>query len=141
MNILTKIALTTASVAFISAPAFASVPAVVHSRLWNHGDELGITTDVSAVKTGRIDFQVINNSRDTVHEIMVRKVKSFDDVLPSNDKDKSVLEDEHDDFGEVASLKPGQTAGLTVNLAPGKYMLIANIPGHDHMTSDLVVTK
>ncbi len=143
MNMLTKIALTTISMAFISAPAFASAPAVVHAKLWNHGDEMGITTDVSTVKAGKVDFQVVNDSRDTVHEMLVRKVKSFDDVLPYNDKDKSVLEDEHNDFGEVAALKPGQSGGLTVNLTPGKYMLICNIPGHykDHMVKDLTVTK
>jgi len=143
MNVLTKIALTTASMAFLSAPAFASVPAEVHSKIWNHGDEMGITTDVSAVKAGKINFRVVNDSRDTLHEMVVRKVNSFDDVKPFKDKDKSVLEDEHNDFGEVASLKPGQSANLTVNLTPGKYILIANNPGHnrDHMVSDLTVTK
>ena len=144
MNTLTKIALTTVSVAFLSGPAFASVPEVVHAKFWNHGDQVSISTDVSTIKAGKVDFQVANNSWNTVHEILVRKVTSFDDELHYNsDKDKSVLELEHNNLGEVAVLKPGQTGDITVNLTPGKYKLIGSVPGHykDPLVSDLVVTK
>jgi len=142
MKMLTKIALVSVSMAAVSGQVLASVPEVVHARLWNHDDKMGITTDVSTVKAGKVDFEVVNESRTMVHEMLVVKVNSFDDVLPYNDKDASILEDETNDFGEVSELEPGQSGSLTVNLTPGKYMLICNIPGHykDHMYSQLVVT-
>ena len=40
------------------------------------------------------------------------------------DKDKA------GDKGEVSELDPGKSDTLTVDLTPGKYLLICNVPGH-----------
>lgn len=143
MKMLTKIALVSVSMAAVSGQVLASVPEVVHARLWNHDDKMGITTDVATVKSGKVDFEVVNDSKNMVHEMLVVKVKSYDDALPYSDKDASIIEDKTNDFGEVSELEPGQSGNLTVNLKPGKYILVCNIPGHykSHMYTDLLVTQ
>ena len=143
MNMMTKIVVLAVSVGAVSAPAFAAVPEVVHAKLWNHDGRMGITTDVTTVRAGKVDFEVVNDSGDLAHEMLVVKVKSFDEVLPYNDKNASVVEDETNDFGEVSELEPGQSGSLEVNLKPGKYVLLCNVPGHykSHMFADLLVTQ
>jgi uncharacterized cupredoxin-like copper-binding protein len=141
---LTKIALVAVSAGVISTQAFAAVPEVVHAKLWNHDDgKMGITTDVSRVKAGKIDFEVTNDSKSMVHEMLVVKVKTFKEALPYNDNQARIIEDKTNDFGEVSELEPGQSGSLTLNLKPGKYMLVCNIPGHykSHMYTDLLVTQ
>ena len=144
MKMLTKFALLAVSVAAVSGQAFASVPEVVHAKLWNHNDgKMGITTDVSRVKAGKIDFEVSNDSGNMVHEMLVVKVNSFNEALPYNPKKASVIEDQTNDFGEVSELEPGKSGSLTVDLKPGKYLLVCNMPGHymSHMYTDLLVTR
>jgi len=143
MKLLTKVTLVAISISAVSAQAFASVPEVVNAKLWDHGGQMGISTDVSTVRAGKIDFEVVNDSKALVHEMLVVKVNSYDDTLPYDNKDAKIIEDETVDFGEVSELEPGQSGNLTVNLKPGKYMLICNMPGHykSLMYSDLLVTK
>lgn len=143
MNMLTKIAVVAISLGTVSAPALASVTEVVNAKLWNHDGQMGITTDHSTVKAGKIDFEVVNDSDTMVHEMLVIKVSSYDDALPYDDKDASVIEDDTYDFGEVSELEPGQSGSLEVNLKPGKYLLVCNMPGHykAHMYTKLLVTE
>ena len=144
MKMLTKFALVAVSVAAVSGQAFASVPEVVHAKLWNENDgRMGITTDVSRVKAGKIDFEVVNDSKNLVHEMLVIKVGSYGENLPYNAKNASVIEDQTNDFGEVSGLQPGKTGSLAVDLKPGKYLLVCNMPGHykAHMYTNLLVTK
>jgi len=143
MKTLTKFTFAAFSVVAVSAQAMAAVPQVVHAKLWNHDEQMGITTDVSTVKAGKIDFEVHNDSRNLVHEMLVVKVKSYDDPLPYDNKDASIIEDDTNDFGEVSELEPGQSGSLTVNLRPGKYLLLCNVRGHykSHMYTSLLVTQ
>ena len=143
MKMLTKIALLAVSVGAVSAQAFAAVPEVVHAKLWNHDGQMGISTDAYSVKAGKIDFEVVNESSSMVHEMLVVKMDGSDDALPYSDKDARIIEDETYDFGEVSELEPGQSGRLVVNLKPGKYLLVCNMPGHykSHMYTDLVVTQ
>jgi uncharacterized cupredoxin-like copper-binding protein len=54
-----------------------------------------------------------------------------------------VDEDKAGDKGEVSELNPGQSGSLTVTLAPGKYVLVCNVPGHygAGMWAEFDVTK
>lgn len=144
MKMLTKIALLAVSVGAISGQAFASVPEVVHAKLWNHNDgKMGITTDVARVKAGKIDFEVANDSKNMVHEMLVIKVGSYSENLPYNAKNASIVEDQTKDYGEVSELQPGKSGSLKVDLQPGKYLLVCNMPGHykAHMYTNLLVTQ
>jgi uncharacterized cupredoxin-like copper-binding protein len=142
MKTLSKIALVFISVAAMSAQAAVKDTRVVNVKLWDQGSTMGITTDRPTVKAGKITFEVENDSKSLVHEMLVVKVISFDDSLPYDERTARVYEDRVPDFGEVAELEPNQSGELAVNLKPGKYLLVCNMPGHYKMQmySDLEVT-
>ena len=143
MKMLTKVTLLAISIGAVSAQAFASVPEVVNAKLWDQGGQMGISTDVSTVKAGKIDFEVFNDSKALVHEMLVIKVRDFEEALTYDSKDGKIVEDKTQDIGEVSELEPGKSGSLTVNLKPGKYMLVCNMPGHykSHMYTNLLVTQ
>jgi uncharacterized cupredoxin-like copper-binding protein len=142
MKTLSRIALVVISVAAISAQAAIKDTQVVNVKLWDQGSKMGITADRSRVKAGKITFDVENDSKTLVHEMLVVKVGGFDETLPYNPKTAKVYENRVADFGEVSELEPSQSGKLAVNLKPGKYLLVCNMPGHYKMKmySDLVVT-
>ncbi len=71
-----------------------------------------------------------NNSKDTVHEMIVMYLQEPGKPLPYIAGDKRVDEDKAGDKGEVSELDPGQSGTLTVNLKAGTYLLICNVAGH-----------
>nr|WP_275125813.1 sulfocyanin-like copper-binding protein [Vibrio fluvialis] len=91
---------------------------------------MGIKLDVPSVVEGSVSFEVINSSKTMVHEMLVVKVNNFHESLPYQTNEARVIEDKVQDFGEVSELEPGQSGSLTVNLKPGKYLLLCNISGH-----------
>ncbi|ELV8684308.1 hypothetical protein QNE28_004307 [Vibrio fluvialis] len=125
--------------AFATVVMTAQVPAasmsaqVVHADLWDQMGVMGIKLDVPSVVEGSVSFEVINSSKTMVHEMLVVKVNNFHENLPYQANEARVIEDKVQDFGEVSELEPGQSGSLTVNLKPGKYLLLCNIPGHYEM--------
>ncbi|MFC2967506.1 hypothetical protein [Acidimangrovimonas pyrenivorans] len=137
-------------------PALAASGEVVHVSLWDKGDNamdklgeeppmgfnmigaakhdklatMGVTATPDAIKAGKITFEVTNNSKDTVHEMIVAPIKSKDEVLPYNKEEMRVEEEKAGHLGEVSELDPGASGALTLTLKPGEYILYCNIPGH-----------
>jgi len=91
---------------------------------------LGITTDVTAVPAGTITFDVTNNSKDILHEMILSPVPADGAPLPYIASDYKVDEDAASHLGEVSELDPGKGGKLTVDLVPGRYILFCNIPAH-----------
>lgn len=91
---------------------------------------MGITATPAAVKAGKITFKVKNSSKDTIQEMIVMYLVNPKDPLPYIAAENRVDEDKAGDKGEVSELDPGASGSLTVNLKPGKYVLICNVPGH-----------
>jgi len=87
-----------------------------------------LSTD--SAKAGVVTFKVTNNSKDTVHEMIVIPVKNVNQPLPYDEEENRVDEDKAGHMGEVEELKPGSSGSLTVALKPGHYLLICNVPGH-----------
>jgi uncharacterized cupredoxin-like copper-binding protein len=75
--------------------------------------------------------------------MLVVKVKDFEQALAYDSKDGKIVENKTHDIGEVSELEPGKSGSLTVDLKPGKYMLVCNMPGHykSHMYTNLLVTN
>lgn len=132
----------------LSAPAPAH-DAVIKVSLWDKGGEaemptglgmgmggdmskatMGIKVSMNAVEAGKVTFDVTNDSKDAVHEMVVGPIKSENDKLPYNASENEVDEDSMGDLGEVSELDPGQSGSLTLNMKPGKYILYCNISGH-----------
>ena len=94
------------------------------------GGYMGIKASPGAVKAGEITFNVTNDSKDTVHEMIVMYLANPGKPLPYLEAENRVDEDKAGDKGEVSELDPGKSGTLTVELKAGKYLLICNVPGH-----------
>ena len=91
---------------------------------------MGMKVSPGAVKAGRVTFKVKNDSKDTIHEMIVMFLADPKKSLPYIDAENRVDEDKAGDKGEVSELDPGKSGSLTVDLKAGKYLLICNVPGH-----------
>jgi uncharacterized cupredoxin-like copper-binding protein len=91
---------------------------------------MGITASPGTVKAGQVTFNVKNDSKDTVHEMIVMYLADPGKPLPYLEAENRVDEDKAGDKGEVSELDPGKSGALTVELKAGKYLLICNVPGH-----------
>ncbi|MDF2389279.1 hypothetical protein JMG10_48170 [Nostoc ellipsosporum NOK] len=91
---------------------------------------MGIKVSPGAVRAGKVTFKVKNDSKDTIHEMIVMFLADPKKPLPYIDAENRVDEDKAGDQGEVSELDPGKSGSLTVDLKAGKYLLICNVPGH-----------
>jgi uncharacterized cupredoxin-like copper-binding protein len=91
---------------------------------------MGIGVSQETVRAGEITFEVINTSTDSIHEMIVTKLKDLTQVFPYNPNESRVIEDQLEDLGEVSELEPNQTGALRLDLKPGNYLLFCNVPGH-----------
>ena len=124
---------------------------VVNVSLWDKGVEMAMATDlgfpaagkdmskvtmgialsVDTVKAGEITFEALNSSKDTIHEMIITRLRDLSRLFPYNNSESRIDEDKMPDIlGEVSELDPGKTAALRLDLLPGKYLLFCNIPGH-----------
>lgn len=91
---------------------------------------MGITLDRDTVPAGEVTFEVVNDSKSIIHEMVVSPVADPSVPLPYITDEEKVDEDAAGHLGEVAELDPGKSGALTVTLEPGSYILYCNIPGH-----------
>ncbi len=138
-------------VLFTAAAGAAMAATTIHVSLWDKGanmqmvtgDEyepnakidmskatMGVKAMPDMAKAGVVTFKVTNNSKDTIHEMIVMQLDANGDPLPYIAAENRVDEDKAGDKGEVSELDPGKSGSLTVDLKPGKYLLICNVPGH-----------
>jgi uncharacterized cupredoxin-like copper-binding protein len=120
-----------------AADANALSPAVVHVDLMDPSDggsihSMTIRTDVESAPAGPVVFEVSNDSKNLVHEMIVVAVARPDAPLPYDAKTNRVIESKIDDLGEASDLNPGEKKTLRLTLKPGTYDLICNQPGHYH---------
>ncbi len=98
--------------------------------------EMKITDSVDTVAAGKVKFTVINDGAVT-HEYVVLKTPTLAAKLPVSGGRAS----EAGNVGETGDLPAGQTKTLTLDLKPGHYAIICNLPGHylGGMYTDLTV--
>ena len=91
----------------------------------------------SQVAAGRVTFHVRNTGTMT-HEFVVLRTNHPAASLPLS-KGRA---DETGNVGETGDLAPGAAKAITLNLKPGHYALICNMPGHymAGQRTDLTVT-
>jgi len=89
-----------------------------------------LKADPVTVKAGEVTFQVFNDSKTVVHEMILASVADATKPMPYVENENRVDEDKAGDLGEVSELDPGKTGSLTVTLKPGTYLLYCNVPGH-----------
>ena len=157
------LAFAVAALPVIAAVSAASAATIVKVSLWDKGADtvmgtglaymtpgadlskatMGIKATPDTAKAGVVTFKVTNDSKDTVHEMIVMYLADPTKPLPYLAGEKRVDEDKAGDKGEVSELDPGKSGELTVRLNPGKYLLICNVPGHFDagMWTEFTVTK
>jgi uncharacterized cupredoxin-like copper-binding protein len=86
--------------------------------------EMKIDTPTTAVKAGKVHFTA-DNTGTLVHELIVLKTDKPASQLGTGQK-----LNEKDSVGEISELKPGASGKVTLDLKPGHYALICNVPGH-----------
>lgn len=117
--------------AFVSAIPFAAVGATTSTINATLKDD-AIQIDNASVAAGKVTFVITNSSPKLVHELVVLKPDLAEDQLPVK-KNGKVDEAKLKNKGEVEDIAPGTTKKLTLKLAPGKYVLVCNMPGHYQM--------
>lgn len=106
-------------------------------------NEWNMTTDSSSVQAGQITLEVVNQGL-APHEVVLLKTDLATDALKIKANGAEVDESASGEvMGEVEDIESGQTKSLTLNLAPGRYVLTCNVLGHYKagMVTVLEVTK
>ena len=90
--------------------------------------EFSVTPTPSAVNAGNVEFDVRNDSPETIHEFLVVKTSFSIAELPRN-PDGSFDENcpSAPVIGEIEDIDPGVTVMLTLDLSPGHYVLLCNM--------------
>lgn len=88
-------------------------------------DEWSITTNSQTAKSGKVTLKATNDGQ-APHEVVVLKTDQPADSLKVTDGRVS----EQDSVGEVSELAAGESGSKTLDLKPGKYVLVCNISGH-----------
>lgn len=83
---------------------------------------------VSTIKAGTVQFVVTNEGPKEEHELVVFKTDTAPEALPTK-ADGSADEDKvtGKKMGEVEQVPVGQSKSFTLDLEPGKYVLICNV--------------
>jgi uncharacterized cupredoxin-like copper-binding protein len=145
------LALSLAATALLAlAPAVSQASTVVTVSLWDKGADMemptgliygvpgvdmskatmGVKVSRDSAPAGGVTFKVTNDSKETVHEMLVFALAVPGAPLPYDAQTQRVDEETAGDKGEVSELEPGQSGSLTLNLKPGTYLLVCNIAGH-----------
>ena len=80
--------------------------------------KMGININPKIVPHGNVKFSVTNLASNLVHEVILARIKDESQILPYDQSRNKV---------DVESI---QSASLTLDLAPGRYILYCNIAGH-----------
>ena len=91
---------------------------------------MGIKLSSATAKPGIVSFQVTNDSKETIHEMVLARLTHPGQPLPFDKKDDVVFENKIAYLGEVEETDPGKTGTLTKALTPGQYILMCNVAGH-----------
>lgn len=113
----------TGSASTTPAPAAGATPITVALA---KGGEFTIAPDVPSAPAGKVTFTVTNDGKMTHEMVVVPSPAGGGKALAKADG----TADETGALGETKDVPSGGTKSFTVDLRPGKYILLCNLPGH-----------
>jgi uncharacterized cupredoxin-like copper-binding protein len=104
---------------------------------------MSLRANVTSVNAGKVTFNVTNLSRSIVHEMIVVAVENANAPLPYDYNAGQIPEKQVKLLGETNEMEPNAEKTITLDLKPGTYLLICNVPGHyaAGMWTPLTVTQ
>ena len=102
----------------------------------------GMALSTNTVQAGPVTFVVRNTATDQTHEFVVAQTDLPADQIPVNPDTHLIDEEQLTLLGEVEDLGSGALKRLTLDLSPGRYVLICNLATHyqNGMHTELTVT-
>ena len=91
---------------------------------------MSIRVDRQVISARKAELDITNWSKSLVHEVLIVPVDSPDAPLPYDYGTGQVVEDQVDVVADSSELKPSELKTLQVDLSPGSYLLLCNVPGH-----------
>ncbi len=121
-------AASTSDAATVSAPASAGAGDIaVTLQQW------AITPTTTTVPAGAVTFSVTNTGT-VPHELVVLSTDTPAATFPVGSFEGEANRIDEDtvgkNVGETGDMEPSSTSPLTINLKPGHYALVCNLPGH-----------
>jgi hypothetical protein len=92
-------------------------------------NDFAIAVSTEATPAGPTTFDVTNTGS-TLHEFVILKTDLAPDALPLDQGSAVESAPGVTPVGGLSGLRPGAQKTVTVNLAPGNYVIICNVPGH-----------
>ena len=90
---------------------------------------MGIKLSKDQVPAGDVVFKVTNSSKETAHEMLI--FHYVDGMkFPYDPKILKIDEDKAGSLGEVSETEPEKAGEVELDLKPGKYVVLCNVPGH-----------
>jgi uncharacterized cupredoxin-like copper-binding protein len=88
-----------------------------------------IKPEITKLTAGKITFR-FKNLDVVTHEMLVVHAQGLSFGLPYDFSISRVIEAQMDKPGETGDIPPGTTGEVTLDLPPGRYVLICNLVGH-----------
>lgn len=107
-----------------STPAAAAAASTAAAAIQGTIDEWSVGVSASRAKAGKVTFN-IKNAGKTAHEFVVLRTSKQADQLGTGNRIS-----ESGKVGETGDIEPGKTKSVTLDLKPGHYSLVCNLPGH-----------
>ena len=127
MMIIRTIAALIALSLFVAACAGPAAEAPAGSQVVVEMTDYKLSVNVPSVKAGTIKIGVRNLAA-MEHSFEVLKTDLPHDKIPVDGASAKAKEDGK--VGGIASIPAGKSAAVTIDLTPGKYVLICNVAGH-----------
>jgi uncharacterized cupredoxin-like copper-binding protein len=108
-----------------NAPAAAAAPATLAHNVDVTLAQFSVSPTATVGAAGHLTFRV-HNAGSITHELVIVKTPRAAADLPL----KAGRAVENVNVGETGDMQPAATKSVSVNLAPGHYALICNLPGH-----------
>jgi uncharacterized cupredoxin-like copper-binding protein len=96
--------------------------------------DFGIAMSPTTIDAGQVDFRITNGGP-SIHEFVVFQTDRAAKDLPVTEDENGIpIVDEEGEglepIDEVEDIANGDTQTLSVNLDPGSYVAVCNLPGH-----------